>query len=70
MAKKPENRESDEKTVDLDLEITDDELKEVAGGQGVRPGIHGARAARLKRLGKRDNPIGSFDGLRKLKKKR
>jgi hypothetical protein len=70
MTKNPKTKESDGKTEDLDLEITDDELKEVAGGRGIRLKRHGARSARVKGLRRRDNPIGSFEGLRRLKKKR
>jgi hypothetical protein len=73
-AQKNKKKASDETTEDLELEVNEDELKDVAGGLGLRL-KDGRRSARVrkklsKRLRRRDNPIGSLREIGGIGKKR
>ena len=51
MTKKPKKKDDPKKKADdVDLEIGDEELKDVSGGRGIRVKTVGAREARIKGL--------------------
>ena len=72
MAKKPKRKEPEAQPDDLELEISDQELKDVNGGMGRRlretkKGIRVGKRLSV-RLDLRDNPIGSLRKGGRIKK--